>query len=125
MIKGKGNEVSDIIDNRVKVAFLQQQLSDLLHLSYGALTWIMAIVPPELEPKLAQVIRAKILQMPQGAPLGQRLIELDEQNGGLLESKGIHLSRWVYEPRENPHASPGEPRGSQEQGASTEIAFAS
>ena len=92
--------MAELIDSRVKIERLEQQLSDAIHLFYASLSWILTIVPPESEPKIARVVRFKILQMAQGCPLGQRLIELDEQNGGLLESKGILLSHWVWEPRE-------------------------
>lgn len=92
--------MAELIDSRVKIERLEQQLSDAIHLFYVSLSWILAIAPAESELKIARVIRCKILQMPQGCPLGQRLIELDEQNGGLLESRGILLSHWVWEPRE-------------------------
>lgn len=91
--------VFDLMAARARIELLEERLSEMLHLFYVSLTWILAIIPPEAESRVVRVIRLKILQMPQGCPLGQRLIELDEQSGGLLESKGILLSRWVYEPR--------------------------
>jgi hypothetical protein len=93
--------VRDLIAARERTEFCEQRLSEVLHLFYGTLVWILALVPSELESKIARVIHFKILQMRQGCPLGRRLIELDQQFGGLLETKGIHLRHWVYEPREN------------------------
>ncbi len=100
MTNDTGDPVSDVVTAREKIELLEQSLSEMFHVFYGVLTWILTFTPPELEKRVAAVIRCKILQMPQGYPLGQRLVELDEQNGGLLESKGVLLSRWVYEPRE-------------------------
>jgi len=92
--------LSELIRLRVRAEYLEQDLTDVLHLFYGILTWLLTLVPPELEEKIAKVVRFKLLQLPQGSRIGQRLIALDEQFGGLLESKGIWLSHWVYEPRE-------------------------
>jgi hypothetical protein len=92
--------IRDLIAARERTEFCEQMLSEALHLFYGTLVWILAIVPSELESKVAREVHCRILQMRQGCPLGQRLIELDQQFGGLLETKGIHLQHWVYEPRE-------------------------
>jgi len=98
------DELSDLIGARARIEYLEQELSQALHLFYSSITWILTVYPPDPEQRIAKIIRAKILHMPQGCPLGQLLIALDEQNGGLLESKGILLSRWVFEPRKGPYA---------------------
>jgi hypothetical protein len=100
MASETGRQISDLINARVKIEFLEQDLSNALQLFYGCLCWILTVAPAEFEPKIKSVIRAKILQLPQGCPLGQSLIELDRLFGGLLETTGVLLSRWVYEPRE-------------------------
>ena len=84
---------------RVQNEYLEQDLSEALHLFYTTLIWIFATAPPEQSGRLRNLIHAKILQLPQASRLGQRLIELDEQSGGLLETHGVWLSLWVYEPR--------------------------
>ena len=67
------DDFSDAIKNRVRIEYLEQDLSQILHLYYGSMTWILTVVPPELQTEIAKVIRAKVLQMPQGCPLGQLL----------------------------------------------------
>jgi len=63
------------------------------------LVWIFTIATTEQAQRARGLVHAKILQLPQGCRIGLQLIELDDQSGGLLETHGIWLSRWVYEPR--------------------------
>jgi hypothetical protein len=35
--------------------------------------------------------------------LGQALVNLDKQFGSKLESHGVNLEQWVFEPRERRH----------------------
>lgn len=92
--------ISDLIHFRVRADQLEQELSDAIHLLYGIIAWNLIDASPDTRSKIARSVHLKLLQFPQGCPIGRRLIELDEQFGGLLETKGIWLKRWVYEPRE-------------------------
>jgi hypothetical protein len=92
--------LSDLIGLRARLELLEQDLSEAVHLIYWWLVSVAACQESEFRREGVRALRAKFFQMPQGCPLGERLIELDKQNGYLLESKGILLSRWVYEPRE-------------------------
>src|SRR6267378_5802195 len=85
---------------RARTEYFEQDLSLALHLYYFTLTWMLTIALPDQAERLRGVVHAKILQLPQGCRIGQQLIKLDEQSGGLLETHGILLSRWVYERRE-------------------------
>jgi hypothetical protein len=93
------DRVFSIIRLRVRAEELEQDLSCALHLLYGLLALIPRSSPIDGS-QIAGIMRFKILQLPQGCRVGRRLIELDEQRGGLLEGKGIWLKRWVYESRE-------------------------
>ena len=92
-------QITDAISIRVQLHDLEQDLSNAVHLLYGILVMILSPMPNETESPIARVVRFKLLQLPQGCRVGRRLIELDDQFGGLLEGKGIWLKRWVYEPR--------------------------
>jgi hypothetical protein len=92
--------ISDLVRLRVRAEQLEKELSDAVYLLYGIIAWNLADASPEESFRIARSVHLKLLQFPQGWPLGRRLIELDEQFGGFLESKGIWLSQWVYEPRE-------------------------
>jgi hypothetical protein len=85
---------------RAQNEYHEQDLSVALHLFYTTLAWIFTTASPEQAERLRGLVHAKIHQMPQGCRIGQQLIELDAQSGGLLETHGVWLSRWVYEPRE-------------------------
>ena len=91
--------IFDLIRAREQVEFLEQDLSLALHLFYVTLAWTITTAPLEQAERLRGQVHAKILQLPQGCRIGQQLIKLDEQSGGLLETHGIWLARWVYEPR--------------------------
>lgn len=99
MVASGPDAVSDVIGLRTRVEILEQDLSQSTHLLYWWLVSVAACPKSQFREQALAALRAKFLQMSQGCPLGKRLIELDEQNGGLLESKGILLSHWVYEPR--------------------------
>lgn len=96
--------VLDLSRAQAEIEYLEQDLSQALHLFYVTLGWIFIVVPPEQAERLCRLVHARILQLPQGCRLGKELIKLDEQSGGLLETHGIWLSRWVYEPREKSHS---------------------
>jgi hypothetical protein len=89
----------ELIALRGRAECLEQDLSDALHLLHSMLVCLSAAADSDLGQRAIAMFRAKIFQMPQGFRVGQRLIELDEQFGGLLESKGMRLERWVYESR--------------------------
>jgi len=91
---------ADLVAGRVKVNELEKDLSDLLHLFHGLLTFIATRAQAGLKPALADALHFKLLQFPQGFRVGRKLIDLDEQFGSVLENGGIWLKRWVYEPRE-------------------------
>jgi hypothetical protein len=92
--------VSDLIRARLRLDQLEQDLSDALNLLYGILALSLDDAPTEVRSKVTRSVRFKLFQLPQGCRIGRRLIELDQQSGCLLESKGIWLECWVYEPRE-------------------------
>ena len=92
--------INDVSQARGEIEYLEQDLSVALHLFYVTLAWIFTTTPPEQAERLRGLVHAKILQLRQGCRIGQQLIELDAQSGGLLETHGVWLSRWVYEPRE-------------------------
>ena len=94
------NLVLDLSEGRARIEYLEQDLSEALHLFYAVLTWIFGSAPEEFLQRMRRQVHAKFHQMPQGCRIGQQLIELDAQSGGLLETHGVWLSRWVYEPRE-------------------------
>lgn len=97
-----GGSVFDAATARARIELLEQSLSEVFHLLYGVLVLILTFTPPDIEMRIAQVMKAKILQMPQGCPIGRRLLELDREWGGMLERHGICLQKWLYEPREKP-----------------------
>jgi hypothetical protein len=84
---------------RARIELLEQDLSQALHLLYGLLVIVAACPESEFKRQTLRTVKAKFFQMPQGWPVGRGLIELDAQSGHILESKGVPLSRWVYEPR--------------------------
>jgi hypothetical protein len=92
----------ELIGLHARAESLEQDLSDALHLLYSMLVWLSAAADSDFQRAIA-MFRAKIFQMPQGFRVGQQLIELDRQFDCLLESKGVRLQRWVYEPRKGPN----------------------
>jgi hypothetical protein len=92
-------EIFDFIAARVRIEYLEQDVSAALHLLYVFLSWTVQVAPGDLRIDIQKMIHFKLQQLPQGCRIGRNLIELDEQFGGLLESRGIFLKRWVYEPR--------------------------
>jgi hypothetical protein len=88
-----------LVQARLRSEQLQEDLSVALDFLYWFLVWIVKL-SPGLQAQVCRLLRFKFLQLPQGSRFGRRLIELDAQSGGLLDSGGIYLERWVYEPRE-------------------------
>ena len=99
---GEG-EVFELVGLRTRVEVLEQDLSQAMHLLYGALMWVAKSPASEFRDGLLKFFWAKFLQMPQGFPIGRALIDLDVQFGGALQSHGVSLERWVFEPRERPN----------------------
>jgi hypothetical protein len=91
---------SEMITLRVPVEVLEQDLSEAVHLLYCWLVWVATSPDSEFKHQTLGSLKAKFLQMPQGFRLGRTLIELDKQFGSPLESLGVSLERWVFEPRE-------------------------
>src|ERR1700749_5035861 len=93
--------LSDLIQARISRDQLEQQLSDAINLLYGILAMTLKDAPTEVRSRVTTSVRYKLFQLPQGCRVGRHLIEIDEQFGGLLETNGIRLKFWVYEPREH------------------------
>ena len=94
--------LSELIGLRARHELLEQDLSQAVHLLYCWLVWVAKSPASEFRQRTLGMLQAKFLQMPQGCPLGRALIDLDQQFGGTLESYGVRLERWVFEPRERP-----------------------
>jgi hypothetical protein len=90
---------SDLVSARVRIFYLEQDLSDALYILYGLLVEIASQPQCELRDKALVSLRLKMLQMPQGFSVGERLIDLDRQFGNVLETKGVNLEKYVYEAR--------------------------
>lgn len=95
--------LSELISLRVRAEVLEQDRSEALHLFYCLFVWIATSYESDFKQRTVGLLRAKFLQFPQGFHLGQALIELDKQFGNELESHGVNLERWVYEPRRRPN----------------------
>jgi hypothetical protein len=91
---------SEIVSLRVRVEVLEQDLSEAVHLIYCWLIWVATSPESEFKLRTLGLLKAKFLQMPQGFCLGRALIDLDKQYGSPLESHGLSLERWVFQPRE-------------------------
>jgi hypothetical protein len=102
---GNRGVVWELISARSRNWYLERDLSVALHLFYSFVVSALNIAPDSFSRRICCLLHAKLLQLPQGCPIGKRLIDLDKQFGGLLETKGILLERWVYEPREKPNGS--------------------
>jgi hypothetical protein len=92
--------LSELVGLRVRVEVLEQDLSEAVHLIYCWLVWVATSPDSEFKLRTLGLVKAKFLQMPQGFCLGRALIDLDKQFGSPLESNGLSLERWVFEPRE-------------------------
>jgi hypothetical protein len=84
---------------RIREQCLAQDLSEAVHLFYSVLLWISRQPESERRRCTLAFIRAKFHQMPQASRLGQMFVEIDTQFGRPLESNGVNLERWVFEPR--------------------------
>jgi hypothetical protein len=93
------NVISDLCATRANLEFAQQECSDSLHLLHSILVWVFSTIPITFSQPICRFVHAKIHQLPQGCDFGRHLIEMDEQYGGILESFGVLLKTWVYEPR--------------------------
>jgi hypothetical protein len=91
---------SEFVSLRVRVEVLDQDLSEAVHLLHCWLIWVATSPESEFKQRTLWLLKAKFLQMPQGFRLGRTLIELDKQFGSPLESVGVSLERWVFQPRE-------------------------
>jgi hypothetical protein len=91
---------SELVSLRVRVEVLDQDLSEAVHLLHCWLIWVATSPESEFKQRTLRLLKAKFLQMPQGFRLGRALIELDKQFGSPLESVGVSLERWVFQPRE-------------------------
>jgi hypothetical protein len=78
---------------------LASDLSEAVHLFYGLLLWVATQPESDCRRGTLAFIRTKFHQMPQASRLGQMFIDLDKQFGNSLESHGVNLERWVFEPR--------------------------
>ena len=92
--------LSELVGLRVRVEVLEQDLSEAVHLIYCWLVWVATSPDSEFKLRTLGLVKAKFLQIPQGFVLGRALIDLDRQCGSPLESHGLSLERWVFEPRE-------------------------
>ena len=97
---GEQAALSELVGLRVRVEVLEQDLSEAVHLIYCWLVWVATSPDSEFKQRTLGLLKAKFLQMPQGFVLGRALIDLDRQCGSPLESHGVSLERWVFEPRE-------------------------
>jgi hypothetical protein len=97
---GEQAALSELVGLRVRVEVLEQDLSEAVHLIYCWLVWVAKSPDSEFKLRTLGLVKAKFLQMPQGFCLGRTLIDLDKQFGSPLESNGVSLERWVFEPRE-------------------------
>jgi hypothetical protein len=97
---GEQVALSELVGLRVRVEVLERDLSEAVHLIYCWLVWVATSPDSEFKLRTLGLVKAKFLQMPQGFVLGRTLIDLDKQFGSPLESHGLSLERWVFEPRE-------------------------
>lgn len=91
--------LAQLIRLRVREQCVQQDLSEVVHLFYSVLLWISGQTESDFRRCTLAFIGAKFKQTPQASPLGQMFIDLDRQFGNPLESNGVNLERWVFEPR--------------------------
>jgi hypothetical protein len=92
--------LSELVGLRVRVEVLEQDLSEAVHLIHCWLVWVATSPESEFKLRTLGLLKAKFLQMPQGFCLGRALIDLDRQSGSPLESNGVSLERWIFQPRE-------------------------
>ena len=98
---GEQAALSELVGLRVRLEVLEQDLSEAVHFIYCWLVWVATSPESEFKLRTLGLLKAKFLQMPQGFCLGRALIDLDKQFGSPLESNGVSLEPWVYDPREN------------------------
>ena len=91
--------MSELIELRVHEQRLVPDLSEAVHLFNCTLFWVATLPETDFKRSTLAFVRAKFYQMPQASRLGQMFIDLDKQFGNPLESNGINLERWVFEPR--------------------------
>ena len=89
----------ELIRLRVREQELANDLSEATHLFYVTLFWIVTRPESDLKRSTLRFIRAKFHQMPQASRLGQMFVDIDKQFGNPLESNGVNIERWVFEPR--------------------------
>jgi hypothetical protein len=89
----------DFIQIRIRADRLEEELLESVDLLYGILVLTLSSNLAEFNSTFTSSVRFKFLQFPQGFRVGRRLIELDDQAGGLLEVRGIPLRQLVYAPR--------------------------
>jgi hypothetical protein len=96
---GDRDGLTELISIRVREEHLTHNLSEAVYLLHCVLLWIA--IQPESEARSCALalIRAKFHQMPQGSALGQMITNVDKQFGNPLESNGVNIERWVFEPR--------------------------
>jgi hypothetical protein len=92
--------LSELVGLRVRVEVLEQDLSEAVHMLHCWLIWVATAPSSEFKQRTVALLKAKFLQMPQGFCLGRALINLDKQFGSPLESNGVVLEQWVFQPRE-------------------------
>jgi hypothetical protein len=89
----------ELIQLRVREQSLARDLSDAIQLFYGLLLLIATQPESDFRRSILAFIRSKFYEMPQASRLGQMFIDLDKQFGKPLESNGVNVERWVFEPR--------------------------
>lgn len=96
---GDRDGLAELISLRVREEHLTHNLSEAIYLLHCVLLWIAMQPESDARSCTLALIRAKFHQMPQGGALGQMIINVDIQFGNPLESNGVNLERWVFEPR--------------------------
>jgi hypothetical protein len=91
---------SELVRLRVRVEVLEQDLSEAIHMLHCWLLLVATSPSSEFKQRTLGLLKAKFFHLPQGFCLGRTLIDLDKQFGSPLESNGVSLERWVFEPRE-------------------------
>jgi hypothetical protein len=89
----------ELIQLRVHEQHLAHNLTEAVHLFYCTLFWVATQPESDFKRSTLAFIRVKFHQMPQASGLGRMFIDLDKQFGNSLESNGVNIERWVFEPR--------------------------
>jgi len=98
-MENNSDVLHELVQVRIRELHLTNDLADVTHLFYSTLLCISAQADSDFRRQTLGLIRSKFFQMPQGSRLGQMFIEIDTQFGRPLESNGVNLQRWVFEPR--------------------------